>query len=92
MGTYTKIGYTVTISIGIEFSAKGSSTGTVTLTGLPFACNSTTNAWYGLVYAYTSLDFGKGRITSTNSKVDWDIADTAMTNTSYLYASATYKT
>jgi hypothetical protein len=41
-GNYTKIGNRVFISMYLELSNKGSSTGNITLGGLPFTSNSTT--------------------------------------------------
>jgi len=37
-GTYTRVGNIVTVAMRIALTAKGSSTGTATITGLPVAC------------------------------------------------------
>ncbi len=42
-GFYTKIGNMVMANLVLQLSAKGSSTGTVLVTGLPFTSNSATN-------------------------------------------------
>jgi hypothetical protein len=42
-GTYTKVGRKVTVCGDLILSAKGSSTGSVTITGLPFTIGSATN-------------------------------------------------
>lgn len=39
-GTYTKIGNTVRVTAYVQMSNKGSSTGQMRVTGLPFTCNS----------------------------------------------------
>ena len=44
LGRYTKIGNTVTIWFDVRLSAKGSSTGNVTISGLPFVTNSNSRA------------------------------------------------
>jgi hypothetical protein len=52
-GKYTKIGNVVVISGYIGLSAKGSSTGGVTITGIPFSPESFGAISFGQLYSYT---------------------------------------
>jgi len=57
MGLYTKVGNTVTISGFILLSAKGSSTGTVLITGLPFTVINTYGAKVGVPLLFNKITF-----------------------------------
>lgn len=52
-GTYVKVGKKVTINVRVIVTAKGSSTGTLLITGLPFA-QASTNAQAALAVGYYS--------------------------------------
>jgi hypothetical protein len=58
-GRYQRLGGTVTFCAQISLSAKGSSTGTATITGLPVA-SSTIAAPYSLVYTFIDVNVGGG--------------------------------
>ena len=56
-GTYTKIGRQVTICADLILSAKGSSTGSATITGLPFTINGTTSFLCVPSFRYAEVSF-----------------------------------
>jgi hypothetical protein len=56
-GTYTKIGRQVTICADLILSAKGSSTGSATIGGLPFAINGTTAFLCVPSFRYAEVSF-----------------------------------
>jgi hypothetical protein len=97
VGTYTKIGRTVTVRFEIELSSKGSSTGTATITGLPFSSAALSPV---LVYLYSGFaGTYKTGVAYTGGDVVYEIAtfgtasftDANFTNTSRLWAVATYQ-
>ena len=51
-GTYTKVGNVVTVCYILEFSSKGSSTGAMTVTGLPFSAGVSLNTISGFGYVH----------------------------------------
>ena len=51
-GAYTKIGNVVTITYRLTFSSKGTSTGTMTITGLPFSASTLLNTISGFGYMH----------------------------------------
>lgn len=56
-GIYTKIGNIVTVVVVLQTSSKGSSTGSATLTGLPFSCAQAMGGTLGYVEKLTSVTF-----------------------------------
>jgi len=102
-GAYTKVGNKVTVTAQIYFSAKGSSTGDATITGLPFT-SANGNAYYTATSNYTSgIDFadalmGRVRINNTiidllettNAGVVTSIDDTDFVNNSRMFFTVTY--
>lgn len=104
-GTYVKVGQLVMVSIRIVLSAKGSSTGSATITGLPF----TSAAYYGglTVHYFDNLNSAvsdvKAYIGASSSTINLvsvaaaggtgvvNMADTTCTNTTTLIMSGTYR-
>jgi len=100
-GRYTKIGNTVVISAILGLTAKGSSTGNVTITGLPFTAEN-----YGAVkigqfyaftytsgnqiYAYTGGSFITIQVTTPAGGLA-NMDNTSITNTTQIIFSATYR-
>jgi hypothetical protein len=103
-GFYTKIGNIVTISCYIGLSAKGSSTGTAEVRGLPFTINSADGA-YAAVALYLSnitvTDYPKAfgivnttRIylaESTNAGVGTELTNADFANNSEVMVNLTYR-
>jgi hypothetical protein len=102
-GIYTKVGDTVTCHIELTLTAKGSSTGVVTITGLPFTVR---NGYYGsaavgffsgfsgLTGFLTGLAYSNTttiRIYQSAAAATSQITDTVVTNTSAIYLSVSYK-
>jgi hypothetical protein len=56
-GLYTRVGNIVHLSIYILFTAKGTSTGAVLITGLPFTINSATGAYSAPSLYFSSITF-----------------------------------
>lgn len=56
-GLYTRIGRMLTITGIIELSAKGTSTGDATITGLPFTCKNTLGALSVVLLKITGVTF-----------------------------------
>lgn len=96
-GIYTRIGRTVTIRFEVELSNKGSSTGTATITGLPYSAAALTPV---LVYLYSgfSATYETG-VAYIGTNIVYEIAsfgtasftDTNFTNTSRFWAVVTYQ-
>ena len=104
VGKYTKVGDMVTASCSVTLSAKGSSTGVVKLTGLPFTASSDANSWtpVSLVLGVvTFADFPQGyvRVSSTtvsineitNAGGETTLTDGNFANNSTVRISATYR-
>jgi len=102
-GAYTKVGNKVTVTAQLLLTAKGSSTGDATITGLPFTC-ANGNAYYSVTSNYTSgIDFedalmGRVGINSTtillsettNAGAVTNLDNTDFVNNSRIFFSATY--
>jgi len=100
-GTYTKIGDTVHFQIVIRLSAKGTSVGNATITGLPFSTTLPDNAWSTY---WTNVGTGLEPMFSSNasstvvylflnvSGSSANSANTTYTDTSRIAVSGTYKT
>lgn len=71
-GRYTKIGNLVTAGILLSFTAKGSSTGTAVISGLPFTASATIIQGCGAMYAtaLTSVAMPMCRIVQGTAVVD----------------------
>lgn len=101
-GIYTRIGNQMTMHVNIVLTAKGSSTGTATITGLPYAHSGVTTqaiavgncaAFTGLTGALQADVSGTTiRLFQSSSTGNTVIADTAFTNTSILRVGGTYLT
>jgi hypothetical protein len=102
-GSYTKIGRQVTLNGFLNLSSKGSSTGIVKITGLPFTIpNSVANyspasLWYNNIAVVNEL-INLGVINTTTIGVEQistlgvisSVSDTNFTNTSSIAISFTY--
>lgn len=62
VGTYVRVGNLVLVSFFLLLSAKGSSTGSATISGLPF----TTAATAGHIYAFPLIGYSLATITAGN--------------------------
>ena len=102
-GRYQRIGNTVTFSAMVEISNKGSSTGTVSIRGLPYTSASGPSypvmAMYGSAALQTGVDPRIGRITASGSGAiltkaatagDTPMDETDLTATFLVYVSGTY--
>lgn len=102
VGTYIKIGRLVFISAAFTFTAKGSSTGTFLLTGLPFA-SLNGNAFGGInIWSYLNLNSITsifGNVTRNDTTIGLSnfgaanstaLDNTAFNNSSSIVLSATY--
>ncbi len=102
-GKYTKVGNLVTVNIVLRATALGAMTGTVSITGLPFASNGFGSASVGYATglaitagtAVTGYVSGSGAI----SMREWDstsgtslITEANLSAAAYVIMSATYKT
>lgn len=100
-GRYTKIGDLVTVSCYINLSSKGSSTGVLTVAGLPVAAENSSGMLYGLnVPKYSGMT---GVATAINTYINGtniafqlggtatDMLDTNLTNTSQVWLQGSYK-
>jgi len=71
-GLYTKIGRQVTVTCHIYLSAKGSSTGVVLITGLPFACKDDEGANSAPILSFYNISFAdvfEGRVTIDSTHI-----------------------
>jgi hypothetical protein len=102
-GSYTKIGRQVTVDVALTLSAKGSSTGTATITGLPFAAGSGNAVYIGatMIGALTSATDGRAFIQAGGSSIGlnnyasgtWAVlTSTNFQNTTQVYITMTYFT
>lgn len=98
-GSYTRIGNVITFTMSLELSAKGSSTGTAAITGLPYNAASTSI----FTISADSLTFTgslNARIPGGSSTISLDVfptggartqlSDTAFVNATYVQISGTY--
>lgn len=106
-GRYTKVGRMVTVHGEMQFSAKGSSTGTAYLTSLPFTVANNEASRMGTALAYynamtlTAANYGMTFLTDKNATtaVFFQLgnasaslmSDTHFSNTTNLYFSFTYE-
>ena len=106
-GRYQKVGRNVTVSGEIQFSAKGSSAGTATLTSLPFTVANNEASRMGTALAYfggmslTALNYGMSLLSDKNATTaiffQFGNASAALmseanfSNTSNLYFTFTYE-
>jgi hypothetical protein len=98
-GTYTRIGNTVRCEFVIQLSAKGSSTGAITIQGLPYPVNSSYYGGLSLSYyenfsgvsnlgGYCDLNSSAVRLVQGGST---PLTEANLTNTSILYGVITYR-
>ena len=106
VGTYTKVGRSVTASCWIDLSAKGSTTGTASVTGLPFTSLNVSSAMSSAVIGYTLSIVFDGTLMQTlqpnastllvqhgsDAGALGTISNTGFANTSRLAMSITYFT
>lgn len=104
VGSYTRIGNMVFVQFAITLSNKGSSTGSVTVTGLPFAGNATTRGTANLVITgngatLTNLEgsaVGLGgsfiNVRAQGAAGIAELSEANFTNTTSLFGSAVYFT
>jgi hypothetical protein len=97
-GKYTKIGNLVYVSLGVTLSSKGSLTGSITISGLPFASANTDYRepyWRG-----TSNNFADFSATITTSSTTLlirvptttaDLTNTTLANNSVLFVNGCYQ-
>lgn len=98
-GTYTKIGRLVTVRASITLTAKGSSTGAATISGLPFSAAVTTAAVVGQCALFTGLTGALlGLVSGTtftfrqsNSSGNAGITETVFQDTTVIQIAATYE-
>jgi hypothetical protein len=100
IGRYTKVGRTVSITVRILFTNKGSSTGTAVISGLPFtslgfaSCAVFNNG--GITYTGTTqflvnssaTTFSCGQVTTAG--VSSNLTDTNFSNSSDLFLQTVY--
>ena len=104
LGRYTKIGRLVTVSVMVTLTNKGTSTGQAQIGGLPFTAlndtlfSSVAIGWAGqMTYTGTLLSLIQPNSTRINLYVTnggaapTTITNTAFTNTTAIYATATYE-
>jgi hypothetical protein len=103
-GTYTKVGNVVTVVFDMRLTSKGSSTGGLTIEGLPFASAGGVSVGFAIAQLYLYSGFvGLTRMgtaytngsTVLNEPIDSlsvAIADTNFTNSAILFGSFTYRT
>ena len=104
VGTYTKIGQRVNVEITVILSAKGSSTGNATVTGLPFTSNSLTNNWSAVTMRPSLISFANVPLAdiapgatiinfreSTEAGTVTSLTDADFSNTSSIRMSASYR-
>lgn len=104
-GLYTKIGRKVTLTAFISLSAKGTSTGSATITGLPLTNNSGDGAYSAVTFSLSNISFAnayQGYIPSSTAyivlnEITEDGAMTPLTNAnfadnSYIMINVTYFT
>jgi hypothetical protein len=96
-GTYTKVGNVVTVEGRIVLSAKGSSTGAASITGLPFSTAGTptgTFDWFSLnaftampyfAASATTMSLGKSGGSSRTNMTDADFTNTTDLRWSFTY-------
>lgn len=105
VGLYTKIGRQVTITAKIVLSAKGSSTGVATITGLPFSSKDLDGAYSCVTFYLTGITFAnafQGLIIKNTASISMkevledgtatEMDNTNFVDTSYIVLSATYFT
>ena len=101
-GRYTRIGNRLFFDAKVTFTAKGSSTGTAQLLGLPFNPNASSNAglytnYYGNMLALTGLPYGRINVAATGFNLSngsatgtTDLTDVNFTNTTDFRCSGFY--
>jgi hypothetical protein len=102
-GRYTKVGRAVTISGLIALSAKGTSTGTAVLTGLPFASSNGAGSYTAICLRYYNTSFSnafQGYLSQNTSTVTLEqittggtvnvMSDSNFTNSSAMIVNFTY--
>jgi hypothetical protein len=104
VGYYTKVGNLVTATCRIFLSAKGTSTGSSAVTGLPFTSSSTTNSYSMPSLRLASITFAdafqgyngpNGTLVTlkevTNAGADTPLTDANFTDTSTVMMTLTYR-
>ena len=95
-GVYTKVGRSLVVNIRIILTSKGSSTGQLSIEGLPFTCNANGNCTVGLVDGLTLVSGPWGLPNNTTTQIlvyngdGTSITQTNMGNGSSIYVSAVY--
>lgn len=103
LGRYTKIGRTVSVAVNLTLSNKGSSTGSATLTGLPFtAANDSISVAAavgqasgfagvtGAVLATISANTSRFNLLHSNNGAAAVLSNASFTNSSQLFINAVY--
>lgn len=100
-GTYQRVGDTIRFQISIALSAKGSSTGTVRITGLPIVSNSASNSFSINLdamasmsgHVYVAMDSGASllRIHHHQTGTSAELTDANFTDTTTLTINGTYQ-
>lgn len=81
VGSYTKIGNRVFISMYVNFSNKGSSTGTATITGLPFTSASTSGLYNNAAIWINTMTGISGSVQAYNGPGTSTISELAYVGT-----------
>ncbi|MEO6013324.1 MAG: DUF2793 domain-containing protein [Devosia sp.] len=103
LGRYTKIGRTVSVAVNLVLTSKGSSTGTATLTGLPFAAANDSISVSaaigyatgfagvtGSVLATITANNSRFNILHSNNGAAAALSNSSFTNSSQLFLNAVY--
>lgn len=102
-GTYTKVGNVVTVVFDMRLTSKGSSTGGLTIEGLPFASVGGVTAGFAIAQLYlysgyvgltkmgTAYTNGSTVLNEPIDSLSVAITDTNFTNSAILFASFTYR-
>jgi hypothetical protein len=102
-GTYTKVGNVVTVVFDMRLTSKGSSTGGLTIEGLPFASVGGVTAGFAIAQLYlysgyvgltkmgTAYTNGSTVLNEPVDSLSVAIANTNFTDSAILFASFTYR-
>jgi hypothetical protein len=102
-GTYTKVGNVVTVVFDMRLTSKGSSTGGLTIEGLPFASAGGVSVGFAIAQLYfysgfvalnkmgTAYTNGSTTLNEPVDSLNVAVADTNFTNSAILFASFTYR-
>lgn len=102
-GTYTKVGNMVTVVFDMRLTSKGTSTGGLTIEGLPFASAGGVSVGFAIAQLYlysgyvgltkmgTAYTNGSTVLNEPIDSLSVAITDTNFTNSAILFASFTYR-